>query len=377
MKIFHLLMVLFLPLFACHKKEQAKVIQKQEERALEISTIIVRAEEINLSSELFGRTLSTHVSEIRPQVSGIIFKRFFHEGSFIKKGEQLFQIDPARYHVAFQRAKGSFEEAKATLYSKQTLMKRYENLIKVNAISKQEYDDAVSSLKESKAKVIIAEAEMNNAKINVEYTKVFAPISGYIGRTLVTEGALVNANQAEPLAVIRSLDPLYVDLTFPGAEALDLRMRLGQYLSQDKEGQGLTVTFKLEGVEEPYKYKGRIEARELAINEETGSLNIRAEVSNPDLLLLPGMYVRGYVDQLGYGKKLAVPQSVIHRDKNGDAQVWIVGKDHKLERRRVETGVMYGTKWIIENGVTEGEMIAADNFTKLQPGMSVDTEKGP
>jgi membrane fusion protein (multidrug efflux system) len=367
--------LLFTTLFtACNKNpsKSQKAPQKQEAaQSIKVGSARVKLEDIELSSELMGRVQSTNVSDIRPQVSGIIFKRLFKEGSFVKAGDQLFQIDPARYEVAHDRARGQLAQAQAQMFAQESLLKRFKKLIKLNAVSKQEYDNTLAAVKDVAARVAIAQAEVKNAKINLEYTKVLAPISGYIGRTFVTEGALVDANQPQPLATIRSLDPVYVDLSFPGAEALKLRMRLGQYINGEDNGESLGVTLKLEGFEEPYAQKGKILARELSVNEQSGSVNIRAEVPNPDLVLLPGMFVRAYVDQLGYGKRLVIPQAAIQRDQNGDANVWVITKSQDVERRRIETGVMYGTHYIVERGLQENELVAVDNFAKLAAGIKV------
>lgn len=359
---------------SCNKNQSQlrKAAQKQEApQAIRVGSARVKLEDIELSSELMGRVQSTNVSDIRPQVSGIIFKRLFKEGSFVKAGDQLFQIDPARYEVALERANGQLAQARAQMFAQESLLKRFKKLIKLNAVSKQEYDNTLAAVKDVAARVAIAQAEVKNAKINLQYTRVLAPISGYIGRTFVTEGALVDANQPQPLATIRSLDPVYVDLSFPGAEALKLRMRMGQYINGEENGEALGVTLKLEGFEDPYPLKGKILARELSVNEQSGSVNIRAEVPNPDLVLLPGIFVRAYVDQLGYGQRLVIPQAAIQRDQNGDANVWVISKSQELERRRIQTGVMYGTQFIVEAGLREGELVAIDNFAKLSMGMKV------
>lgn len=362
---------ILLSLIACDNKKNEKPLPQKQESRLEVGVFKVVKQEINLSSELFGRVLSTNVAEIRPQVSGIILERSFEEGSYVKKGQQLYQIDPAPYRAALNLAEGRLDQARASQFSAKALMKRYNTLIKTNAISRQEYDDAKAALQEADANVKVAQAEVERARINLTYTQVLSPISGYVGRTTLTTGALATANQVEALTTVRSLDPVYVDMSFPANEALQLRNRLGKYLIKDESGKGLSVTLKLEAINETYPHKGRIEARELSIDEDTGTVLLRAVVPNPELVLLPGMYVRAYVDQLGYGEKLVVPQAAIERDQNGDANVWVVNADSTVERRRIETGIQHKKNWIVENGLKAGELIALDNFQKLKAGMNV------
>lgn len=332
-----------------------------------VGVVKVHEEKLALSSELFGKVLSTSVAEIRPQVNGIILERSFSEGSFVKKGTKLFQIDPAPYQAALDKAKGALKEAEATIFSAQKLVSRYKRLIKTRAISKQEYDNAVAALQQAQAGVAVAEAEVKQAEINLAYTNVYSPISGYVGKSLVTQGALVTANQATVLTVVRALDPVYVDLSFPTSEALALRKRLGEYQINEE----LTVTLVLDQVNDVYEHKGKVISRELAVDEASGSISIRALIPNPDLLLLPGMFVSAYVDQLGLGKQVLVPQMAVERDKNGDPNVWIIKEDGTVERRRIETGVMYHQDWTVERGISPGEMVAVDNLSILKSGMKV------
>lgn len=367
-----LMMVFLLIISSCAKKKEETPKAKQKQEApTEVNILKVGEQEISVSSELFGRVQPTNVAEIRPQVNGIILERSFKEGSYVKEGDQLYLIDPARYKVALEMARGGLEQAKAKIYSTKSLMSRYKKLIKQNAISKQEYDNAKAALQEAEANLQIAKAEVENAKINLEYTKVLSPISGYIGKSNVTKGALVTANQPTTLAIVRSLDPVYVDLSLPSSEALQLRKRLGQYLVKDQEGEGLTVTIKIDQSNENYPYKGKIAARELAVDEQSGAVGIRAVVPNPDLILLPGMFVHAFVDQLGFGNKIVVPQAAVVRDKNGDAHVWLLTKNKTVERKRIETGAMHEKNWIVESGLTPGQSIVIDDLAKLNSGMPV------
>ena len=369
---FSLLIFSIILLVACSETKKQPTAPKQEEvAALEVGVEEVKKKKIALSSELFGRVRSTNVAEIRPQINGIILERLFDEGSYVEKGQQLYLIDPAPYEAAFEMAVGQLKRARATLYSAKTLLDRYQGLIKQNAVSKQELDNAKARHLEAKADISIAQAEVDRAQVNLNYTKVLSPISGFAGKSDLTKGALVTANQALPLTVVRSLDPVYIDLSLPSSEAMQIHKRLGKHVSKNEKGEGLTVSIKLDAINANYTHKGKIEARELSVNEESGSIGLRAVVPNPDLILLPGMFVRAYVDQLGYGEKIIISQKAVQRDKNGDAHVWVVKNDQSVERRRIETGAMYGKDWIIERGLQEDEIIAIDNFSKLSPEVSV------
>lgn len=328
---------------------------------------------IPVSSQLPGRVRAFSTAEIRPQVNGIILERLFEQGSRVVKGQQLYQIDPARYQAAYEMARARLQSAEATLARTRSLKDRYEKLIKQNAISRQEHDDVLGNFKQAQAEVELAQAQVKDAEIDLGYTKVFSPISGYIGKTSFTKGALVSAGQATPLAVVRQLDPVYVDLSQPSSEAFLFRQKLG---GAGLDGQeGIEVSLKLEDGSVEYRHKGKLEARELSVEEQSGSVEMRAVFPNPETALLPGMFVRAYVEEIGVNELPLVPQKALLRDRNGDAFVWIIREDKSLEKRRVETGSMHNDSWTITSGLEGGERVALDNLSKLGPDVTVSPIK--
>jgi len=259
----------------------------------DVGFIEVRPQTINRTDPLPGRVVAYKVAEIRPQVSGIIQSRLFEEGSYVDEGQQLYQIDAARYEADYDMAKATLENAEALQLNAEALAGRSESLVKRNAISEQEYDDAVSTLSQAKAAVSMAQAEVRMAKINLDYTEVRSPISGYIGPTTVTKGALVTESQAMPLATVRQLDPVYIDLSKSASAAGDLRERL-TVARLENEGQAkFTVNLFPTKNDEPYPHEGTLDAAELAVDPQTGSIRLRSVFPNPDNILLPGMFVRG------------------------------------------------------------------------------------
>jgi membrane fusion protein, multidrug efflux system len=362
--------ILILLCLSCDRQRPDAVPAQQQENSITVSVHEVQSTQMELSPELFGRVRPVRMAEIRPQVSGVVLQRMFQEGSLVNEGDQLYQIDPARFQASLELAEAKLAQARAGLFSAQSLFGRYEQLIKINAVSRQELDDAQAGLRRARADVKAAEAEISQARIDLEYTKVFAPITGYIGTSAVTEGALVTANQASPLAVIRVLNPVYVDLTVSSSEAARLRQDSGRHPGTGEEE--LKVTIRPEHAGELHPHKGVVEARELAVDELSGSLNLRVVVPNPELLLLPGMFVRGLVEGMGERDVLLVPQKAVDRDRNGEAHVWLIHQDQSVERRRIVISLMRGQDWLVDEGLKAGDRIALDNLARLTSGATIE-----
>jgi len=359
---------LFLVLAACSPKNTDSSSKKDD--LIKVEYIEALESEVNTSSEILGRVRPFKIAEIRPQVSGIILERLFAEGSYVEEGQQLYQIDPARYKVAYDMASGQLAKAKANLASASSLVRRYKSLVNQKAVSSQEYDDSRAKLNEIKANISIAKAEVESAKINLKYTKVLAPISGYIGKSEVTKGALVSALQDKSLSTIRTLDPVYIDLSQSVSEAMDWKAYIGSVVGKSKEP--VSVVFKVEGGQRLYPEKGKLETAEFSVNEDSGSLSLRAVVANPNTNLLPGMFVKAYIENTTPQKKILVPQLAISRSESGEARVWLINENNEVSSVRVETGPMRGKDWIVESGLKAGARVAVDNFYNLKPNMKVE-----
>lgn len=340
----------------------------QEQPPKNVGVLTIVPQQVSVTSELPGRVRSYMTAEIRPQVSGIIQERLFKEGSFVEKGQQLYQIDPARYQADLQRAKASLQNAQAERDNARVLEGRYQRLIDANAVSQQEYDNAAASVKQAQAAVSLAQAEVKTAEINLEYTKVYAPISGYIGPSAVTEGALVTAQQEMALATVRQLDPVYVDLSQSASEARLIQERLmASRLTPDaKNIYEVTILLGNEG--ETYPQKGSLDATDLAVDENTGTIQLRSVFENPEGLLLPGMFVRATIEEADAEESIIVPQKAVQIQAGGVKNVWIVAEDNTAARREVTTGSSYENNWIITQGLEAGDKVIVEGAMMLQEG---------
>ncbi|MDP7142567.1 MAG: efflux RND transporter periplasmic adaptor subunit [Alphaproteobacteria bacterium] len=330
-----------------------------------VSVLEVKQEQIMLSRTLPGRVSAFRQSQVRPQVNGLIMERLFEEGSYVEEGQQLYQIDDARYKAALASAQADLRSARSTIASIKARTDRYKKLVKIDAVSQQEYDDVKAQLDQANAAVAVAKAAVDVAQVNLDYTKVYAPISGRIGRTLVTEGALVTANQAQALAVITQLDPVYVDMQQASIEAMTLQQaRL--------EGQeSLPVTLMLgENNEIAYPHEGRLKFSEVTIDETTGSITLRAVVPNPDDVLLPGLFVRA---ALGVGEKdvVLVPQRAAIRKPDGSLSVWVVDQNNTAQPRPIDVSNAHEDSWIVTGGLQPGETVIVAGYQKVGPGAPV------
>lgn len=332
----------------------------------EVGYIEVRPYSIAQTNELPGRVKAYRIAEIRPQVSGIIQSRLFEEGSFVKQGQQLYQIDPARYEANHQVAKANLQNARAEFKNASALAERYRRLVKARAVSAQEYDDAVTDADQARAAVELAEAELQTTRINLNYTKVFAPISGYIGPSGVTEGALVTASQVAALATIRQLDPVYVDLSQAAAEAQQLQERLAADRVGGKTKEKYKVILLLGNTTQTYPHEGVLDATDLAVDEQTGMIRLRCVFPNPDAVLLPGMFVRATLNQLGISQAILVPQKSVVIEPNGRTIVWVVDRDEKAQKRDLRTGPSYRNNWVVLDGLNVGDRVIVEGMMDLR-----------
>lgn len=332
----------------------------------EVTAVTLERQTVDVSEEFPGRTSAYAVAEIRPQVSGIILQRLFTEGSQVKKGQQLYQIDPAPFQAAYNSAKATLTKAEAVVKTTEAKSTRYEELVKIEAISKQEYDDIVASRAQALADVGMAKAELERARINLNYTKVYAPISGRISKSSVTPGALVDAQQTTALASITQLDPIYVDITQPSEDMQRLRMAL-----KGKDEQKVTLIYK-NGIE--YDIKGDLQFTDITVDPTTSAVQMRALFHNPDADLLPGLFVRARLD-LTRDDALLVPQKATTRTPDGSLTVWVIGADGTANPTPIKTERSIKDQWLVTDGVTDGDQIVLEGIQKLQPGAKVTVAK--
>lgn len=337
----------------------------------EVTVQTLATQTVPLYTDLPGRTAAYRVAEVRPQVSGIVLKRLFTEGSEVQAGQQLYQIDPSTYQAAVQSAMADLAKARATAKSVEAKAARYADLVKINAVSKQDYDDAVASLDQAKADIMVAQAAVDTAKINLEYTKVYAPISGRIGKSAITEGALVTANQTTPMSTLTQLDPIYVDVSQSSSDLMRLRQAVSAGLLQKGQADQAPVTLTLDGSPQAYKHNGQLQFADVTVDETTGAVQVRAVFPNPDKELYPGLFVRARVEQGVRENALLVPQRATVRLPDGSAAVWVVGADNKVATRPVQTAQAVGDAWLINSGLQAGERIVIEGLQKIRAGAEV------
>ncbi|MBM3117914.1 efflux RND transporter periplasmic adaptor subunit [Jeongeupia naejangsanensis] len=337
-----------------------------------VGVVTVSGQSLPMTTELAGRTSPYQVSDVRPQVGGIIQKRLFTEGSEIKAGQVLYQIDPATYQAAYDSAKASLAKAEANVLSAKNRADRYADLVKINAVSKQDYDDAFATLKQSEADVAAGRAAVESARINLAYTKVTSPVDGRIGRSSVTPGALVTANQAESLATVQTLDPIYVDVTQSSNELLRLQRELasGSLKRAGTDAAKVRLVFD-DGT--TYPLEGKLEFSEVTVEQSTGTVTLRAVFPNPKHQLLPGMYVRAVIEEGVNDNAILAPQQAVTRDARGQATAMVVGKDDKVEPRMLKTARTVGDNWLVTDGLKSGDKLIVDGLQKIHPGAKVKT----
>ncbi len=338
--------------------------------AVEVGVVRLVAQDATLVRELPGRTHAYQTAEIRPQVSGIVLKREFTEGGQVQAGQALYQIDPASFTAALASARASLARAEANFAASSAKAKRYGDLLKKKSISQQDFDDAQASFKQAQADVLAAKAQVQTAQINLNYTKVAAPISGQISKSSVTAGALVTANQANSLATIAQLDPIYVDLTQSSAELLKLRQALAAGLLSQAGEQQAIVNLSLEDGSQ-YAHSGTLQFSEVTVDPATGSVTLRALFPNPDQLLLPGMYVRARITEGVRSNAILAPQRGVTRNARGQATAMVVNSDNLVEARILKTERTLGSDWVVDEGLQVGDQIIVDGLQRVRPGAAV------
>ncbi|MBB6254509.1 efflux RND transporter periplasmic adaptor subunit [Nitrospirillum iridis] len=355
-------------LVGCGEKKQAP----PPPGPLSVGVVTVNPQPVTLSTELTGRTSAFRVADVRPQVSGVILKRLFTEGGDVKAGQQLYQIDPAPYEATLASAKATLAQAEATVKSVKAKAERYADLVTVNAISKQDYDDAIASLATDQAAVDSAKASVKTAQINLDYTKVYSPISGRIGRSSVTEGALVTSDQTTALATVQQLDPLYVDITQSSIDLMLMRREITAGHVQGAAAGEAPISLFIDGMgDAPYEQPGRLQFADVTVDQTTGMVTLRAIVPNPKADLLPGLFVRARVEEGVRNDAFLVPQQAVVRGGDGSATVWVVGADNKVSVRPVTTTQAQGDKWVVTGGLSAGDRVVVVGVQRLRPGAEV------
>ena len=337
---------------------------------IEVGTVTLSSQMVNLSVELPGRTAAYRIAEVRPQVSGIVLKRLFTEGSEVKAGELLYQINPATYQAAFDSAKAALARIEAMEYSARLKANRYRMLVRTKAVSDQEQIEVEAGWKQAVAEVAAARAALENARINLDYTKITAPITGRVGKSLISEGALVTAQQATALAIIQQLDPLYIDVSQSSNELLQLKKKLAAQGPQT-EAQAKTDVKVLLPDNSEYSEIGTLEFSDVTVDQSTGTVTMRATVANPRHELLPGMFVRARLTKKQEQQAILVPQASIVRNNRGEALVMLVNDKSEVEARPVQTGQNLGDKIVITEGLHDGERLIVEGLQKIKPGVPV------
>lgn len=364
-------------LAGCNDKNAANqgIASKQEKPAIQVTSYTAKQELIDVTTVLPARTNAFLVAEIRPQVSGTILKRDFTEGSLVQVGQSLYQIDPATYQATVNSAKASLASAKANAELAQLSYKRIQSLLNSKAVSQQEYDQAKATAAQNNAAVMIAQAALDTAQINLAYTKVYSPITGRIGKSSVTEGALVSVGQAVALATVQQLDPMYVDMTQSTTDFLRLKQQLANGTLQQQNTQAI-VTLTLENGQS-YPFKGMLEFSDVTVDETTGSILLRAMFPNPDNLLLPGMFVRATLNDGQRNNSILIPQQSVTRDVKGNASVKLINANNQVETRNVVAEKAIGANWLISEGLKDGDRVIITGLQKIRDGALVNDKNEP
>lgn len=345
--------------------------QQNAQQAVPVSFVTLREQPVTLTTELPGRTSPYETSEVRPQVNGLIRARLFAEGDYVRQGQPLYRIDPAPYEAQAASARAALSRARAGVGASESLARRYGELVKINAIARQEYENAVAASRQTQADVAAQQAALRSAEIDLVRTTIRAPISGRIGRSVFTTGALVTAAQPEPLATIQRLDPIYVDIQQSSADLLRLREQIiSGKLSSDGNAR---VRLRLE-TGSLYPMEGTLRFADVTVDPTTGSQTIRAQFSNPDGLLLPGMFVRAELVEGVKSSAILVPQRAVNRDERGRATVMVVGTGNKAELRTIKAARTVGADWLVTGGLRAGDKVIMEGAMMLRPGMPVNAQ---
>ena len=361
-------------LAACGGGKEQAATAGAPPQAPAVTVMTVASGSVPMVTELPGRTTPYLIAELRPQVTGIVTQRAFDEGSEVKAGQVLYRIDDAPYQAAHDSAKAALARAEANAQVARIKAERHAGLVKIDAVSKQANDDAQAGLKQAQAEVAAARAALDKARIDLDYTRLKSPISGRIGRSAVTPGALVTANQAQALATVQQLDPIYVDLTQSSADLLRMRAEIAAGRLQAGAKGEVPVKLILEDGSE-YAAEGRLALSEVTVDEGTGSVTLRAKFPNADGVLLPGMYVRARLPQGTRSEAILVPHKALSRDPLGNALVMVVDAESKVEARPVKVAQSLGSDWVVTGGLTAGERIIVEGLQKARPGTPVQAQE--
>ncbi|QLR76400.1 efflux RND transporter periplasmic adaptor subunit [Citrobacter freundii] len=361
--------LLLIPLFfssviitACDNKPAVKTAMEPE-----VGVVTLAPSSVNIKSELPGRALAFEIAEIRPQVGGIIIKRNFIEGDKVSKGESLYQIDPAPLQARLDSAKGALAKAQATANNVRLTLNRQSALIKSNYVSRQDYDTTRSQLNEAQANVAVAKADLEQATINLRYANVTSPIDGISGKSSVTVGALVTANQENALVTVQRLDPIYVDLTQSVQDFLRLKEEKANGQIAQQQGK-IPVELMLENGK-PYRHTGTLEFSDPAVDETTGSVTLRAVFPNPEGEILPGMYVTALLDEGSQQNVLMVPQQGITHNEQGKATALILDQENVVQQREINAVKAVGNQWLVTAGLRPGDRVIVSGLQRIRPGM--------
>jgi len=337
---------------------------------LEVGVVTVKPATVPVTTELPGRTSAFLVAQVRARVDGIVQRREFTEGSDVKTGQRLYKIDPTPYIAALNNAKAALAKAQANVGTQQALVQRYKILVGANAVSKQDYDNAVAALGQAVADVAAGKAGVETAQINLGYTDVASPITGRSGVSQVTPGAYVQASQATLLTTVQQMDPIYVNLTQSSVEGLRLRRQILEGRLQTSGANAAKVTLLLEDGR-TYPQTGRIQFTDVSVDQGTGSVTVRAIFPNQDRVLLPGMFVRARIDEGMNDKAIVVPQIGVTHDQKGQPVVLVVGQDNKVAQRQIATSGTFGNGWVVDSGLQPGDRVIVNGVEKAKPGMTV------
>jgi len=358
-----------LALTGCDEKQA----QQGAQQVSEVGVVTLKSEPLQIKTELPGRTSAYRIAEVRPQVSGIILKRNFTEGGDVKAGESLYQIDPATYQANYESAKGDLAKAQAAAKIAQLTVSRYQKLIGTQYISQQEFDSAQADAQQANAAVTAAKAAVETARINLAYTKVTSPISGRIGKSAVTEGALVQNGQTTALATVQQLDPIYVDVTQSSNDFLRLKQELENGTLKQENGKAKVELVTNDGIKFPQA--GSLEFSDVTVDQTTGSITLRAIFPNPNHTLLPGMFVRASLEEGTNPTALLVPQQGVTRTPRGDASAMVIGAEDKVEVRQITATQAIGDKWLVTEGLKDGDRVIITGLQKVRPGAQVKAQE--
>lgn len=336
----------------------------------EIGVLVMKPQRIVERTELSGRLSALDVADVRPQISGIVQKRLFTEGAEVLAGQALYQIDAAPYQAAYDQARGVLAKAEATLGNAKSKSSRYVDLIRIKAISKQDLDDAVAAVTEDEADVLADRASLETARINLAYTRIASPIAGRVGRSSVTAGALVTADQAAALATVQSIDRMYLDVSRPSVDWLRFRKELAAGRLQRSSENGAEVRLVLEDGSD-YPQPGTLAFSDITVDQTTGSVILRVVVPNPGHDLLPGMFVRAELEEGVNEQAILVPQLAVNRTPDGQTTVWLAGSDNKAHETHVTADTAFGDQWIVSQGLKTGDRVVISGASQLQDGAAV------